>query len=161
MISLLSSLIENTVTMETDDNFGRTLREFDFLFKDGSFRFGVLPSEEDSFEVHIHDEHNGKCFYCRCFSYLFVSVNMQTILTASIIICNLCYTNSIGDEFHYLFQCNFFNNERKHFLPTINRSRNTSAFAFRLIMCETNETKLFKLCRFSKIVLNKVRSQPG
>ena len=26
-----------------------------------------------------------------------------------------CNTNSIGDEYHYLFQCNFFNNERKQF----------------------------------------------
>jgi len=72
-----------------------------------------------------------------------------------------CNTNSIGDEYHYLFQCNFFNNKRKQFLPTINSSRNTSAFTFRFIMCETNETKLFKLCRFSKIVLHKVRSPPG
>ena len=75
-------------------------------------------------------------------------------------VCNLCNTNSIGDEYHYLFQCNFFN-ERKQFLPTINSSRKTSAFNFGFIMCETNETKLFKLCCFLKIVLNKVRSPPG
>ena len=72
-----------------------------------------------------------------------------------------CNTNSIGDEYQYLLLCNLFNNERKHFLPTINSSRNTSAFTFRCIMCETNETKLFKLCCFLKIVLNKVRSPPG
>ena len=27
--------------------------------------------------------------------------------------CNLCNKNQIGDEFHYLFQCGFFLEERK------------------------------------------------
>jgi len=35
------------------------------------------------------------------------------------------------------------------------------AFTFRFVMCETNETKLFKLCRLLKIVFDKVRSPPG
>jgi len=52
--------------------------------------------------------------------------------------------------FIIFFQCNFFNNERKQFLPTIKSSRNTNTFTFRFIICET---KLFKLCRFLKIVL--------
>jgi len=46
-------------------------------------------------------------------------------------------------------------------IPTIKSSRNVNAFTFRFMMYETNETKLFKLCRFLKIVLDKVRSPPG
>ena len=30
--------------------------------------------------------------------------------------CNLCEKSDIGDEFHYLFVCNHFKLERKHFL---------------------------------------------
>ena len=35
--------------------------------------------------------------------------------------CNLCYLNLVGDEFHYLLECPFFSDERKTFLPIINR----------------------------------------
>ena len=31
--------------------------------------------------------------------------------------CNLCNVNELGDEFHYLFKCTFFNNARAKFLP--------------------------------------------
>jgi hypothetical protein len=31
--------------------------------------------------------------------------------------CNLCSVNELGDEFHYLFKCTFFNNARAKFLP--------------------------------------------
>ena len=32
-------------------------------------------------------------------------------------LCELCNSNEIGDEFHYIFNCEFFNNERLKFLP--------------------------------------------
>jgi len=38
------------------------------------------------------------------------------------------------------------------FSTTINSSRNTSAFTFRFIMWETNETKLFKLYHISQFM---------
>jgi hypothetical protein len=31
--------------------------------------------------------------------------------------CNLCNVNELGDEFHYLLKCTFFNNVRAKFLP--------------------------------------------
>jgi len=96
-----------------------------------------------------------------CNNYLPVEKGSWLGISRNERMCNLCNTNSIGDEFHYSFQCNFFNNERKQFLPTINSSRNSNAFTLHFIMCETNETKLFKICRFLKIVLDKVRSPPG
>ena len=27
-------------------------------------------------------------------------------------LCDICSMNSLGDEYHYLFECTFFNNER-------------------------------------------------
>jgi hypothetical protein len=30
-------------------------------------------------------------------------------------ICDICNLNNIGDEFHYLFECTFFENERKKY----------------------------------------------
>ena len=32
-------------------------------------------------------------------------------------ICDIYNLNNIGDEFHYLFECTFFENERKKLLP--------------------------------------------
>jgi hypothetical protein len=32
-------------------------------------------------------------------------------------ICDICTSNAKGDEYHYLFECSFFNNERKSLLP--------------------------------------------
>ena len=34
-------------------------------------------------------------------------------------LCPLCRENEIGDEYHYLFRCPFFNDERKKYLPDI------------------------------------------
>ena len=61
--------------MVTEDNNARYLREFEFLFKDGSFRFGVQPSADDGedFELHIHDEENSKCCLLVSFQSFFVS----------------------------------------------------------------------------------------
>ena len=60
--------------MVTEDNNARYLREFEFLFKDGSFRFGVQPSADDGedFELHIHDEENSKCCLLVSLQSLFV-----------------------------------------------------------------------------------------
>ena len=48
---------------------------------------------------------------------------------------------------NFIICFNFFN-KRKQCLPTINSSRNAKASTSRFIMCETNETKLFKLSFF-------------
>ena len=61
--------------------------------------------------------------------------------------CNLCYLNLIGDEFYYLLECLFFNDERKTFLPVINR-RNLNCITFSNIMNEERSVKLKHLCLF-------------
>ena len=32
-------------------------------------------------------------------------------------LCHLCDSIDIGDEFHYVMTCSFFENERKYYLP--------------------------------------------
>jgi hypothetical protein len=34
-------------------------------------------------------------------------------------ICNLCDINEIGDEFHYILECNYLNNVRENILTPI------------------------------------------
>ena len=31
--------------------------------------------------------------------------------------CKLCKTGDLGDEFHYLFKCSYFNTQRKKPIP--------------------------------------------
>ena len=38
-------------------------------------------------------------------------------------ICPLCNNFDIGDEFHYIFTCTFFKNERNRFLPSFCQSK--------------------------------------
>ena len=38
-------------------------------------------------------------------------------------ICNLCDENIIGDEFHYILECNYFNNVRKKYIDDCYRKR--------------------------------------
>ena len=74
--------------------------------------------------------------------------------------CNLCNLNLIGDEFHYLLECPFFNDERKTFLSIINL-RNLNWITFSNIMNEERTVKLKHLCLFLSKVLDKYRSTLG
>ena len=58
------------------------------------------------------------------------------------------YLNSIGDEFHYVFQCPFFSPNRKLFLPNIKPGKANGMFFFSNVFNETNIPKLKKLCSF-------------
>ena len=66
-------------------------------------------------------------------------------------ICNLCNQGLVGDEYHYLLECIYFNDERKTYLrdeycqrPDVNK--------FNLIMNCHNITELKKICQFIKII---------
>jgi hypothetical protein len=42
-------------------------------------------------------------------------------------LCELCNSNEIGDEFHYMFNCEYFNNEKTKLSPEeISKDRNVS-----------------------------------
>ena len=47
--------------------------------------------------------------------------------------CNLCNVNKLGDEFHYLFKCTFFNNVRAKYLPR-NICNNPNVLKFKELM---------------------------
>ena len=37
--------------------------------------------------------------------------------------CTLCDYNDLGDEFHYIYRCSFFDEERRHVAPLIKKTR--------------------------------------
>ena len=68
-------------------------------------------------------------------------------------LCELCNSNEIGDEFHYIFNCKFFSNERSKFLPAeICKDRNVISFAN--LFSSEDRYILTGLAKFCKIVMS-------
>ena len=41
--------------------------------------------------------------------------------------CELCFLNKLGDEFHYLFECSYFEDQRRMYIPRV-LSRHPNTF---------------------------------
>jgi hypothetical protein len=75
-------------------------------------------------------------------------------------VCNLCNNdnnnNYIGDEFHYLFQCKSFEDERKLYLkPYYYRRPNT--YKMEKLLNHINGAQYIKLCKFIKKIMLSVK----
>ncbi|MEW8548531.1 MAG: reverse transcriptase family protein [Candidatus Thiodiazotropha sp.] len=70
--------------------------------------------------------------------------------------CQLCQKNDIGDEFHYLLICPYFNDERK---KSINQYffKRPNILKFSELLNMKNETKLIKLSSFMRHIMNVLK----
>ena len=71
-------------------------------------------------------------------------------------ICCLCNTNSIGDEFHCLFQCSYFDDPRKVYIkkyfykiPNVQKMNE--------LMNSTQKSIVLSLSKFVKIICSQFR----
>ena len=71
-------------------------------------------------------------------------------------ICSLCDTRDIGDEFHYIFQCAYFESERTNLIKPY-FLRRPSMYKFGQIVRTSSEAILKKLCKFIQIIFDKFR----
>ena len=70
-------------------------------------------------------------------------------------VCNLCQGRELGEEFHYLFECTKFVQDRTRLIPQNYRcSPNTVKYC--ALMCSNYVAELSKLCKFIRIVNSKV-----
>lgn len=69
--------------------------------------------------------------------------------------CHLCSSRDIGDEFHYIMSCNFFNIEREKYLPHYCK-KNANIIKFKNVFSSENVVELEKLCRFIRYISLKV-----
>ena len=74
-------------------------------------------------------------------------------------ICLLCDTNTIVDEFHYILQCPYFEQNRKNLIPSNFRTR-PNVLTFKNIMTVTKKSDLLKLCKMIKVI-NEGVCAPG
>lgn len=72
---------------------------------------------------------------------------------------NFLCNSDIGDEFHYILQCQYFKPSRKLLLSKY-YNNHVNVLKFRNLMTSKNKTVLIKLCKFIKII-EKVFCDPG
>ena len=68
-------------------------------------------------------------------------------------LCNICDSNDIGDEYHYIMICPAFKELREIYIPKFYRIR-PSVFKFTGLMKTNRKKLLFKLAMFTKEILN-------
>ena len=73
--------------------------------------------------------------------------------------CNLCQTQELGDEFHYLLSCRFFADSRKQFLDKYFWN-GVNVIKFSKLLQTTNRSKLKNICKFIKTI-NSLAGLPG
>ena len=66
-------------------------------------------------------------------------------------ICTLCDEGLVGDEFHYLLECSYFNDERKNLLGEDYCIR-PNIIKYKNLMNTKNVPVLRNLCHFIKII---------
>ena len=66
--------------------------------------------------------------------------------------CNLCNRNALGDEYHFLLECEFFNAQRKLIIPKY-YWKHCNSLKFSSLLSTTNIKLLNKKCEFVAIVL--------
>ena len=89
-------------------------------------------------------------FRCRNHKLL-VETGIYKNIPSSERVCVKCTQSEIGDEFHYIFNCQFFADQRRHYLPKYCHIH-PSAPKFKSIM--NDKTKLRNLANFIKIFTN-------
>ena len=67
--------------------------------------------------------------------------------------CNLCGDNSLGDEFHYLFRCEYFYDDRVKYVEECFYTLPTAMQFFHL-MNNDNKDTLLKLAIFCKKIMS-------
>ena len=85
-------------------------------------------------------------FRCRNFSKMPVVAGSYTNTPLDDRICKKCDNNSIGDEFHYVLQCDFFKDKREVFIKKYYYNR-PSTFKFRQLF-NVSGKEMVRLCQF-------------
>ena len=93
-------------------------------------------------------------FRCRNSRLPVETASYNLIRDDSDTICKLCDATMIGDEFHYLFVCNFFERERRKFVPNYFAIYPTYEKMASLLMRHSVHTR--NIAVFIKIVMKKL-----
>ena len=68
--------------------------------------------------------------------------------------CNICNTNKLGDEFHYLFECPAFSEARAKYIDNIFTCR-PNTLKMKKLFNSNKMSTLIKLSKFCCIIMNR------
>ena len=81
--------------------------------------------EFENYLIKLHFSHRINLCKFRCVnSKLPIVVGKFANIEFHDRVCELCDRNMLGDEFHYIFECPYFTNERSEFLTSLARIYN-------------------------------------
>ena len=73
-------------------------------------------------------------------------------------ICNICNTDQLGDEFHYLFECPAFHEDRAIYIDNCFTSR-PNTFKMKKLFNSSKTSTLIRLSKFCSIIMNTFKQQ--
>ena len=114
------------------------------MFKDS------LHFENNLVNMDLKTRTNLARFRCRSHNLPVCANRFKTGATDSII-CPLCDTNDIGDEFHYLFKCTFFDNARLNTLNLGTCASNSHTYIEMMSQPQGNYDK--NICTFIGLIM--------
>jgi hypothetical protein len=71
-------------------------------------------------------------------------------------LCTKCQLGDIGDEFHYLFVCPFFEDKRLQLIPKYYHTR-PNAHKFSQLLLSKKKSLLLSVSQFAGIILNSTK----
>ena len=72
-------------------------------------------------------------------------------------ICNLCRAD-VGDEYHYILTCNFFNDKRKQFIKPY-YYRNSNTIKFNQLLNSSNKAEIKNICAFIAVIMKTFKDE--
>ena len=75
-------------------------------------------------------------------------------------ICPLCLSSNLGDEFHYLFECPFFQKERHLYIPENISNIRSSGLKISKLFNSANTCQLKKIAKFARTIMLQFTQSP-
>ena len=72
-------------------------------------------------------------------------------------VCSLCNLNTFGDEYHYIYVCPAFNQERVAYIPK-NQLRNHNTLAMHSLFSYEDRTSVSNLARFCRVIMDSFKA---
>ena len=94
------------------------------------------------------------CKFRTCNHYLPIEKGRWLNISRENRTCDLCETDGLGDEFHYLLECPALNSKRNSLLP-LNITRRPNILKFKTIMNSQRQSILRKVCNFIRIIFKE------
>ena len=136
------NILLNTVAINLKNQFKQQLKS-DIEESSRCLKFKIFNIDLKKISSYF------KCFLLTCINfrtsnkYLPIETGSWLRIERNERKCSKCDLNEIGDQFHYIFRCNFFNDDRRKHVPMANvRYPNTCTMLFGL-----NRKKLVNLSK--------------